>query len=60
VAGVSAVRIDDGRLTCQLEGDVGPFLEAIRSAAVTDLTIEPAHLEEAFLEFYGDGEAGVG
>ena len=53
--GVSrARRTADGRLTCQLEGDVGPFLAAIAGAPVTDLTIEPAHLEEAFLELYED------
>ena len=44
----------DGRITCQLEGDVGPFLAAIRNARVVDLTIQPAHLEEAFLELYQD------
>jgi ABC-2 type transport system ATP-binding protein len=52
VPGVSAVSGHDGLLTCQLEGDVGPFLAAISRVAVADLTIEPAHLEEAFLEFY--------
>jgi len=57
VAGVSGVTLQDGRLSCHLAGDVGPFLEAIRSAAIVDLTIEPAHLEEAFLEFYADEEA---
>jgi ABC-2 type transport system ATP-binding protein len=57
VAGVSAIkRTTDGRLTCQLEGDVGPFLEAIAGYRLTDLTIEPAHLEEAFLELYEDAE----
>jgi ABC-2 type transport system ATP-binding protein len=57
VAGVSAMTVGaDGRLACRLEGDVGPFLAAIRSAAVVDLTIEPAHLEEAFLELYQEGE----
>src|SRR6187549_1727840 len=51
VAGVSGVSVaPDGRITCHLEGDVGPFLTAIRDVRVTDLTIEPAHLEEAFLE----------
>jgi len=54
VPGVSAVAVSDGRLTCRLEGDVGPFLRAIAGAAITDLTIEPAHLEEAFLEFYAE------
>ena len=52
VAGVSDVRVADGRLWCRLEGDVGPFLAAIAGAPITDLTIEPARLEEAFLEFY--------
>ena len=52
VAGVTDVRVADGRLTCRLEGDVGPFLAAIAGALITDLTIEPARLEEAFMEFY--------
>jgi ABC-2 type transport system ATP-binding protein len=55
VRGVSGVVIHpDGRITCHLEGDVGSFLAAIRDSRVTDLTIEPAHLEEAFLELYHD------
>ncbi len=54
VPGVSNVAVADGRVTCQLEGDVGPFLAAIRDSHVVDLTIEPAHLEEAFLELYQD------
>jgi ABC-2 type transport system ATP-binding protein len=52
VQGVSDVRLDNGRLNCQLEGDVGPFLAAIAGLPIHDLTIEPARLEEAFLEFY--------
>ena len=57
VPGVSAVELlPDGRITCHLEGDVGPFLAAIRDVRVVDLTIEPAHLEEAFLELYHDEE----
>jgi hypothetical protein len=58
VAGVSDVAARDGLISCQLEGDVGPFLAALRDVRVTDLTIEPARLEEAFLEFYAEGEAG--
>jgi ABC-2 type transport system ATP-binding protein len=55
VPGVSAVaRTTDGRITCHLEGDVGPFLAAIAGHRISDLTIEPAHLEEAFLELYED------
>jgi ABC-2 type transport system ATP-binding protein len=52
VAGVSAVSERDGLLTCQLEGDIKPFLAAIEGAPISDLTIEPARLEEAFLEYY--------
>ncbi|HET9345671.1 MAG TPA: ABC transporter ATP-binding protein [Candidatus Limnocylindrales bacterium] len=55
VPGVSAVVVrSDGLVTCHLEGDVGPFLAALRDVRVLDLTIEPAHLEEAFLELYHD------
>ena len=61
VPGVSGVAFHDGLLTCQLDGDVGPFLGAIGGTAVVDLTIEPAHLEEAFLEFYeGEGNGNGG
>ena len=56
VPGVSAIVVSDGRLTCQLEGDVRPFLAAIAGAPIADLTIEPAHLEEAFLELYREAE----
>jgi ABC-2 type transport system ATP-binding protein len=57
VPGVSAVAVDGSRLTCDLEGDPRPLLAAIASQAVTDLLIEPARLEDAFLELYAD-EAG--
>ncbi len=60
VAGVSDVRLTDGLLTCRLEGDVGPFLAAIAGAPIADLTIEPARLEEAFMEFYEHEDAPVG
>jgi len=52
VPGVTNVEHRDGYVTCRVEGSVGPFLAAIADAAVADLTIEPARLEEAFLEFY--------
>ncbi len=58
VPGVSAVQATDGLVTLHLEGDMGPFLQAIAGARITDLTIEPAHLEEAFLEFYAEGDPG--
>jgi beta-exotoxin I transport system ATP-binding protein len=52
--GVSDVRIVGDRLTCLLEGDVEPFIRAIAGSHVRDLTIEPARLEDAFLEYYAD------
>jgi ABC-2 type transport system ATP-binding protein len=52
VSGITDVVRGDGYLTCRVEGSVRPFLAAIADAAVEDLTIEPARLEEAFLEFY--------
>jgi ABC-2 type transport system ATP-binding protein len=57
VAGVSAIEMRDGHLTCRVDGDIGPFLAAIVGAPIADLIIEPAHLEEAFLEFYEGAEA---
>ena len=56
VAGVSSVVVRDRTLSCDLEGDVGPFLTAIHDAQIADLTIEPARLEEVFLEYYADEE----
>jgi ABC-2 type transport system ATP-binding protein len=55
IPGVSGVAVHDGLVTCQLEGDVEPFVRVLGGLAVRDVTIEPAHLEEAFLEFY-EGE----
>jgi ABC-2 type transport system ATP-binding protein len=59
VAGVDDVALDRHAsvLTCALAGDPRPFLEAIRGSAVTDLAIEPARLEDAFLELYAGEEA---
>src|SRR5215207_6302161 len=53
VPGVSTLETTDGRLTCRVEGDMRPFLAAIATATIVDLTIEPAHLEDAFPEFGG-------
>jgi len=60
VPGITDVRVREGLVTAQLEGDVRPFLAAIRDSQVTDLLIEPARLEEAFLEFYSDQPAAAG
>ena len=59
VPGVTDVVVVDGHVRCQLEGDIGPFLAAIAGAPVTDMTIEPARLEDAFLEFYTDDAGPV-
>jgi ABC-2 type transport system ATP-binding protein len=55
VPGITNVDHREGVVTCRLEGSVRPFLAAIADTAVVDLTIEPARLEEAFLEFYDEG-----
>jgi ABC-2 type transport system ATP-binding protein len=52
VPGLSDVHVHEDVLTCQLEGDPGPLLAAIRGTTVADLLIEPARLEEAFMEYY--------
>jgi ABC-2 type transport system ATP-binding protein len=54
VPGVSDVVVVDGHVRCHLEGDIRPFLAAIAGSPVTDMTIEPARLEDAFLELYAD------
>jgi len=60
VPGVSDLRLEpDGRIACRLAGDVGPFLAAIAAARVVDLTIQPASLEDAFLEYYEDAVPGA-
>jgi len=62
VSGVSNLVVEGDLVTCDLEGDPRAFLAALAGAPVADLTIEPARLEDAFLELYeGDAdEAGAG
>ena len=57
VAGVSDVAVDGRRLSCALEGDPRALLAALDGAPVADLVIEPARLEDAFLEYYHGEEA---
>jgi ABC-2 type transport system ATP-binding protein len=59
VPGVSDIRVTDDLVTCRLDGEVAPFLAALTGVTVRDLTIEPARLEEAFLEFYDERLDGV-
>lgn len=54
--GLEDVRTEGGRVTATLAGEVAPFVRAIASPNLEDLTIEPASLEEAFLEYYAGGE----
>lgn len=56
VPGISELHLHEDVLTCQLEGEPGPLIAALQDTAVRDLLIEPARLEEAFMEFYaGEG-----
>ena len=57
VVGVTGLHVSDGFLSCQLQGDPRAFMGAIAGISLSDLTIEPAHLEEAFLEFYAEDVA---
>jgi len=64
VPGVTVTQVRPGQLLADLEGDVAPLLSALQGVAVRDLLIEPARLEEAFLEYYApepgpDGAAGA-
>jgi ABC-2 type transport system ATP-binding protein len=55
--GLTDVVVDGDRLFATLDGDVSEFVRAVASPSLEDLTIEPASLEEAFLEYYA-GDAG--
>jgi len=56
VPGLADVRVEGDRISATLLGEVAPFVRAVASPALVDLTIEPARLEDAFLEFYADDE----
>ena len=57
VPGLADITVDGDRLSATLLGEVAPFVRAVASPMLIDLTIEPARLEEAFLEFYSEDEA---
>ena len=57
VPGLADVTVDGDRMSATLLGDVSGFVRAIASPSLVDLTIEPARLEEAFLEYYAGDEA---
>ncbi len=50
--GLEDVQVDGNRLIGTLSGEVAGFIRSIASPNLEDLTIEPASLEEAFLEYY--------
>ena len=56
VPGLADIKIEGDRLSATLLGEVAPFVRAVASPLLVDLTIEPARLEEAFLEFYAEDE----
>ena len=52
IPGLEDVQVDGNRVMGTLSGEVAGFVRAIASPNLDDLTIEPASLEEAFLEYY--------
>jgi ABC-2 type transport system ATP-binding protein len=57
--GLEDVEVDGSRITGTLAGEVAGFVRSIGSPNLEDLIIEPASLEEAFLEYYADDDAVV-
>ena len=56
VPGLADVTVQGDQIRATLLGEVAPFVRAVASPDLLDLTIEPARLEEAFLEFYASDE----
>jgi ABC-2 type transport system ATP-binding protein len=56
IPGLADVTVDGDRLFGTLHGDISAFVRSIASPSLEDLTIEPASLEEAFLEYYADDD----
>jgi ABC-2 type transport system ATP-binding protein len=52
IPGLADVTVQGDRIRATLLGEVAPFIRAVASPDLLDLTIEPARLEEAFLEYY--------
>jgi ABC-2 type transport system ATP-binding protein len=57
VPGLADVSVQGDRMSATLLGDVSGFVRAVASPSLVDLTIEPARLEEAFMEYYAGDEA---
>jgi len=54
--GLSDAQVDGSRIIGTLSGEIAGFVRSIASPNLDDLTIEPASLEEAFLEYYATDE----
>ncbi len=57
IPGLEEVQVDGSRIIGMLSGEVAGFVRSIASPNLEDLTIEPASLEEAFLEYYAADDA---
>ena len=57
VPGLADIKVDGNRMSATLLGDVSGFVRAIASPSLEDLLIEPARLEDAFLEYYAGDDA---
>jgi ABC-2 type transport system ATP-binding protein len=58
IAGVRVLSVADGLVRCEVRGSMAPLLGALAgSGAVSVVSREPS-LEEIFLRYYGDGDAG--
>jgi ABC-2 type transport system ATP-binding protein len=55
--GLEDVQVHGSRIIGMLSGEVAGFVRSIASPNLEDLTIEPASLEEAFLEYYAADDA---
>jgi ABC-2 type transport system ATP-binding protein len=58
VPGVSEVEVDGNRVRLQVRGPVGPLLQRLAAARVTQLLSREPSLEELFLAQYGAGRPG--
>ena len=57
IPGLADVVVKGDRMSATLLGEVAPFVRAVASPSLEDLIIEPARLEEAFLEYYAGDDA---
>ena len=58
--GISDIHVRGDVLGCQLDGDPQALVAALQGVRIHDLLIEPARLEEAFMEYYADDDAPSG